>query len=310
MSEFSTGLKTNLLVNEIKRYNPIYWKQINRTLNEYPQLFYELAEPLVNYAESILGENWASELASGYIAFVNEVNRAQSIYEREGKYQHSSFDEVAKLTYLSKEFMRDYHWGVYVTTFAWKHHLLLNDFFNRMFLRNLECKKDGFLVDLGTGSGVWLSLSLRRLQGWKAAGVDISPTSVAWANALLKAADLSGNSRVTEEDALLFHPNTQADAVISCFLLEHLEVPGALLQNIYRVLKPGASAFVCGALTAAEIDHIYEFRRESELIRLAEENGFRVVASFSSSPQGISLERRYLPRSMAMVLEKRRGEWW
>jgi hypothetical protein len=66
--------------------------------------------------------------------------------------------------------------------------------------------------------------------------------------------------------------------------------------------------FITTALTAAETDHIYEFRRESEVLLLAEEAGFRVVASLSATPlvdRGAAL---YIPRSMALSLQKRGDE--
>jgi hypothetical protein len=105
------------------------------------------------------------------------------------------------------------------------------------------------------------------------------------------------------------HPEP-VDAAISSFLLEHLETPSALLENIAQNMKPNGFAFVTGALTAAEIDHITEFRRESELITLAEDAGFRVIATLSSGPPRFSPKLRFMPRSMALLLQKRINDIW
>jgi hypothetical protein len=43
---------------------------------------------------------------------------------------------------------------------------------------------------------------------------------------------------------------------------------------------------------------------------MAERAGFRLVELLSSSPQTIPLGRRYLPRSLGMVLQKRTNEIW
>lgn len=110
-------------------------------------------------------------------------------------------------------------------------------------------------------------------------------------------------------DALEYR-NSEADAGISCFLLEHLENPSALLDNLAANLKPRAYAFVTGALTAAEVDHIAEFRNESELIAMAEAAGFRVVAMTSASPAVYPNSMRFLPRAMAMVLQRRDNDIW
>ena len=155
-----------------------------------------------------------------------------------------------------------------------------------------------------------MALALAEAPSWRGEGVDISPTSVNWARALAEAAGTSDRANIHEGDALSFRPQCPAQAAISCFVLEHLEKPEALLGNMAEALEPGAPAFVTAAITAAEIDHIYEFRRESELVALAEQAGFRVCASYSAAPERRLPGRRFLPRSMGLVLERRHGEFW
>jgi 2-polyprenyl-3-methyl-5-hydroxy-6-metoxy-1,4-benzoquinol methylase len=100
------------------------------------------------------------------------------------------------------------------------------------------------------------------------------------------------------------------DAGISCFLLEHLERPQELLSSLSAALKPGAHAFITGAITAAEIDHIYEFKSEGEILSLVESVGFRVKHLYSAEPVNTPRNRKYLPRSLAMVVQKRHNEVW
>ncbi len=95
-----------------------------------------------------------------------------------------------------------------------------------------------------------------------------------------------------------------ADAGITSFLIEHLETPQKLYRVIYHLLKPGGVFFVTGALTAAQIDHIYEFNNESELVRMAEENGLRVLETLSTNPKRLLPRARFVPRSMALVVQK------
>jgi hypothetical protein len=66
----------------------------------------------------------------------------------------------------------------------------------------------------------------------------------------------------------------------------------------------GGRAFVTGALTAAQIDHIYEFRHESELVQMAELTGLRVLQTCSTNPRRTLPRARFVPRSMALLLEK------
>ena len=110
-------------------------------------------------------------------------------------------------------------------------------------------------------------------------------------------------------DALETAMDPVFDAGMACWLLEHLERPEQLLQNLERNLRTGAYAFVTGALTAAEIDHVFEFRRESETITMAEDAGFRVLAMLSTAPRDHPEGARFLPRSQALVLQKRKKRY-
>lgn len=290
--------------------NPIFAKSVVNVRKHSPELFLECAVPLLTWAKMALGESYPRRLIDGYKFFVSEVNRAQDEYETAGSYKYSRYEDVSKNTYGSKEFMDLYHWGVYTTTFAWQHHLRIFDYYCREFLPLFSDNKNGLLIDYGFGSGVWSLIGLSRLTAWNAIGVDISSTSVDYANHLAIAASANSRTQFVERDALVFQPECAADAGISCFLLEHLENPGKLLDNLSSAVKVGAPVFVTLAITAAEIDHIYEFRRESEAVTLAEDAGFRILSTLSSAPSRMDVRKKYLPRSMAMILERRRGMWW
>ena len=276
----------------------------------HPREFEQLGERLCEWAEKTLGEEYLEAMVDGYCRFVGEVNLSQARYQRRGRYRHSSFAEVYTAVYDNPDFMGDYHWGVFTTTFAWEHHLKLHGLFEREFISRASKAQAKRLLDLGSGSGVWSFLSATSLPGVETLGVDISETSATASAEMAQAIGLSNRCRFTRGDALVNRDEGLFDAGVSCFLLEHLEEPRALMEALASQLKPGAPAFVTGALTASEADHIFEFRRESELLRLAEEAGFRVIVSMSLGPEGYPERARFLPRSMAMVLEKRRGEWW
>ena len=290
---------------------PAFAKHVRETALRQPIWFRELSEPMLDWARQVVGDNWCETLANGYMAFLIDVNRSQEQYERDLHYRFASYAEVFAQTYNDPEFMADYHWGVYITTFAWEHHLHIYDFFLRHFIAPLrDCGTRGRLLDLGCGSGIWSTLVLRHLDNWNSTMVDISATTIDLTRRTLACAGLSPRTALREADALRFHEEPAFDAGVSCFLLEHLETPSKLLDNLASALEHRGLAFVTTALTAAEIDHIFEFRRESEVIDMAEKAGFRVVASFSSAPQTIRPGAAFLPRSMALVLQKRASEYW
>jgi SAM-dependent methyltransferase len=286
----------------------VFAPALQRVLDSADPATMELSARLLSWAESLLGDQTATTLARGYGAFSLDVSRSQARYEKTRRYQNTTFAEAAQAVYFNDEWSHDYHWGVYATTFAWPHHVELWRFFRDQFLSRLEPK--GMAVDLGCGSAVWSCLLAADLHDWQATGVDISPRFVELASALAEAAGLSSRVAVSLNDALTWAPNRQFDAGISCFVLEHLEDPGALMSSMNRLLKPHGYAFVTGALTAAESDHIFEFTRESELVSLAEDHGFRVVATLSASPPSYPQSMHYLPRSMAMVIQRRITDSW
>ena len=135
-------------------------------------------------------------------------------------------------------------------------------------------------------------------------GFDLSAQSIQIARSLATAAAVGDRATYTQLDAMRLgeRPAGTADGCICCFLIEHLEDPDRLLASIRHQLKPGAKAFVTGALTAAQVDHIYEFRRESELVEVCERNGLRVLETFSGQPRRTLPSAQFLPRSMALIV--------
>lgn len=302
--------RTNEFLSFLGDHYPVYAGSIAENERRNREQFHALAERMLGWAETILGQDYLRVLADGYVTFVNDVNRSQVEYEERGRYEHSSYANVFAKTYDSSDFMNLYHWGVYVTTFAWEHHLLINQFFQRHFLPHLSQIQNGRLIDLGCGSGIWSLLTMSQLSSWQSTMVDISSTTTALTRHAVQSIDFDDRCDVIEADAITFQPDSPGDAAISCFLLEHVETPEAVLENLATAIPTGGRAFVTTALTAAETDHIFEFRRESEVLLMAEAAGFRVEASYSVAPVAVRPSSRFLPRSMALVLQKRRNEIW
>lgn len=300
----------DFFMDTFSRINPVYAKKIIALRRDRKQLFDELASCLLGWAKPTLADDYPEKLFRGYEFFVTEVNKAQIEYEAAHKYRYSNYDEVARNTYASEEFMKLYHWGVYVSTFAWRHHLDIYRFFRDSFLRRLHGRPPAKVLDLGCGSGVWSLLTLAHMPGWSSIGVDISPTSIAWARKTAEAADFGDQFDIRQDDAVHCVLEQPCQAGISCFLLEHLEKPNLLLESMARNLEPGAPTFMTAAVTAAEIDHIYEFHRESELVKLVEDCGFAVHEMLSASQEPYPMDRRFKPRSVALIATRKVNKYW
>lgn len=292
----------------LKAHKKLFYPSIYKCFSQNRHVFVELGTMMLTWAHNFLGEDYEKVLADGYSYFVTDVNKSQMLYERTGRYKHSSYQEVYKRTYNDENHMKKYHWGVYVTTFVWEHHLSIYKFFIDHFVNNLSSA--GNLLELGSGSGIWGMILMNSVSHWQITGIDISKTSVNIARQVTIKNGFKERSTYIADNALTYTDSMQYDAGISCFLMEHLEEPQLLLNNLCKNVKTGGLAFITCALTASEIDHIYEFRRESEVLLMAEQAGFRTIACFSAAPALYSTEYKFLPRSMALVLQKRHNDIW
>jgi SAM-dependent methyltransferase len=276
-----------------------------------PERFDALGERLLGWLAVAKGEAGISAAVDSFVRFSTGVNMAQARYEADGHYENKTYEECYRSLYNQKEEMDDYLWGIYLTNFLWAHHMEISLFFQDRFLSKLPA--DATLIELAPGHGGWGIWALDELPGARLFGYDISPSSIAIARSLAEAAQVENRASYLEKSALDLaglSPNV-ADACICSLVVEHLEQPLQLFASIEHLLTVGGRAFIIGALTAAQIDHIYEFREESELVRMCEQNGLRVLESLSVGPRRTLPKARFLPRSMALLVQKRQpGLLW
>jgi len=260
-------------------------------------------EECLRWVTDCFGIGVLEAVADGYALFTMEVNRAQQAYERVGRYQVSTFEEANRLVYQQPEYMRNYYWGVFAILFCWPHYVELVEFYLDRFVRRLS---GGRLLEVAPGHGAWGVLAMTRsvemtLEGW-----DISPTSLELAPRMATGAGVGDRCSYHVGDATqVEHARGGYDAGVCCFMLEHLEEPGDFLAGLAPSLKHGALAFVTLALTAAQLDHIYEFSHESEAILMAERAGFELIDCRVARPERGLPGARYVPRVQAMILRKR-----
>jgi len=305
---------SNALVDQlfacVGRSHPRSLPGLIESRDQAPEAFYRIAGTYLAWCVAAQGESAIPKAVDAFARFSSDVNLAQGRYELAGHYENKSFEECRASVYDHSETMTDYLWGVYLSNFLWAHHLDLMLFFEQRFLGRLQDHDE--LVEVAPGHGGWGLWALNRLGGARLRGFDVSETSMKIASSLARAAGLGERAIYEQRDAmdLCKLPSPQAQACICCFLVEHLEQPQGLMKSLAHVLQPGGLAFFTGALTAAQVDHIYEFRSESELVMLAEQAGFRVLETRSMGPARQLRKAKFLPRSMALVLQKKAHDSW
>ncbi len=295
---------------EVRARHPRSFKGIEEARAKNPERFDRTAETYLGWLKLARGENWLSASVDAFAQFSTEVILEQARYEAAGHYASSSFAQAEAEVYGRREVMDDYLWGVYLTNFLWAHHMEIMGLFQDRFVSRLPA--DARIVELAPGHGGWGIWALNQRPDARLEGYDISPSSMAIARAIAGAAGVGDRATYTRQNVLDLEnlPVAAFDALICSFLVEHLEDPERLAAVIGRLVRPGGHVFFTGAIEAAQVDHIFEFRRESELIGLAERNGLRVRETLSVSPERILPKARFLPRSMALVCTRVTKETW
>ena len=296
------------LFDYVRERHPRTLRGVEEAREIAPERFDEMTEMFLGWLARARGAEAIPATVDSFVRFTTAVNLAQARYDADGHYENRSFAELYANHYSQNETMTDYLWGVYLTNFLWAHHVEISLFYRDSFLARMA--PDAQLVEIAPGHGGWGAWALSVLQQARLKGYDISPSSIQIARTMIRAAGLEGRAEYEERNALELPDSlaNTADGVVCCFLAEHLERPGELLAGIQKVLKPRSIAFVTSVLTAAQVDHIYEFRYESEIVKLCEENGLRALATLSAGPKRMLPRGRFLPRSMALILQKRTQE--
>lgn len=138
------------------------------------------------------------------------------------------------------------------------------------------------LLEVGTGAGFFLKAAARA--GWDVAGVELSEEGAAFARDRLGL-----DVRQERAEAMTFEPGSFDVAVMS-EVIEHLFDPRAVLEAVWRALRPGGVLLVTTPNFAAAsrhalgvnwsvispLEHMYYFT-EATLSRMLEASGFRIL---------------------------------
>jgi 2-polyprenyl-3-methyl-5-hydroxy-6-metoxy-1,4-benzoquinol methylase len=281
---------------------PIMYRGVLEARDVAPEMVDTLFEKCLNWLVSVHGESTLDKMTDAYAAYTMEVNISQAAYEKRGCYEFSTFAEANLRVYQHSSYMKDYYWGIFAILFCWSHYVELMEFYINRFVKKVPV---GRLIEIAPGHGAWGILAASFQDELKIDGFDISPTSLEFAPKMAEGAALNDRCSYYVQDATKLSSEAgKYDAAVCSFMLEHLEQPAQFLADFAPCLKPGALAYVSLALTAAQTDHIYEFKKESEGILLAEAAGFELVETLVSRPHRVSLNARFTPRVQAMILRK------
>jgi 2-polyprenyl-3-methyl-5-hydroxy-6-metoxy-1,4-benzoquinol methylase len=264
-----------------------------------------LLDPLARWAQAAYGEQAFADAAKGYAQYCMGVWKSQQQYEKNGRYTPEAMPEIVSEVYEHEGYMVPYMWAAILIYPFWpsmiNHIALYRDDFIKALPQNAR------VLELASGHGVMGLLAAETRSDIKVDGFDISPPAVAVSKRLLAASSLEQRVNFEVKNALAFTDDDGAEkyqGIIAAMLAEHLEDPRPLFEAVAHHLADDGLVFFSTALESAQRDHTYEFHRESEPLKMAEEVGLRVTKLVSDAGSPVP-GGRFLPRALGMILRKR-----
>ncbi len=133
------------------------------------------------------------------------------------------------------------------------------------------------VADLGCGPGVMLAEILRAHPGWKGCGLDISASSVEFAERLAARIGVADRAEFTPGDvARLPFATGSMDLVVASEVFEHLPSIRAALAEAVRVLRPGGRLALTLPMETHAPTHVHSLAGAGPASALLEQAGLRV----------------------------------
>jgi SAM-dependent methyltransferase len=264
-----------------------------------------ILDPLSRWAQAAYGDRAFEDAAKGYAQYCMGVWKSQQLYEKNGKYTPESMPELVSEVYEQEGYMVPYMWAAILIYPFWPSMINHIALYRNEFIKALP--PNARVLELASGHGVMGLLAAETRPDIQVNGFDISPPAVAVSNRLR---GVSGNKdRVTFEvkNALaleLAGSGGTYQGIIAAMLAEHLQDPRPLFDVLYHHLASDGLVFFSTALESAQRDHTFEFHRESELVKMAEDVGLRVTRMVCDAGAPVP-GGRFLPRALGMILRRR-----
>ncbi|MBI2653877.1 class I SAM-dependent methyltransferase [Candidatus Woesearchaeota archaeon] len=272
-------------------------------------LDYELAEKLCSDCLNHVKQN-----RDGYfkcvhtlIDFSLEFLKLQMHLEKTGRYTYSTFKEIEENIYSNPNRKLKgpwYTWALYFSQIFWVSHWNVFRFFLSEFAKNN--KEHGEVLEVPTGTGIYIAQFLANNPSWQGTGVDLGNTAIEFTKNVLAWNKIpSHRIALYKEDIYKFETDKRFDRIMCGEFLEHVEDPLGVLIKLHKLLKPDGKLFLTVAVYAEMIDHIYLYKSADEVRGHVKEAGFipekeLVQAIFENK----SPEDRDTPINYCAILKK------
>jgi SAM-dependent methyltransferase len=264
-----------------------------------------LLDPLARWAQAAYGDQAFEDAAKGYAHYCMGVWKSQQQYEKNGKYTPEPMVELVSEVYEQEGYMVPYMWAAILIYPFWPSMINHIAMYREDFIKAL--KPNAKVLELASGHGVMGLLAAETRPDIHVDGFDISPPAVAVSNKLREVSAHKSRVNFEIKNALKLDMQESGgtyQGIIAAMLAEHLMDPKPLFEVIAHHLADDGIVYFSTALESAQRDHTYEFHRESEALKMAEDVGLRVTKLVCDAGNPVP-GGRFLPRALGMILRKR-----
>ena len=293
------------IVEKISSRNALHGKKLRKNLKKFDTAYFNRAEIFLNKYQSLLiNEGKTIEYAIDcYLQFLADVNYESVQFLRTGEYSSKSFDEVNKRVYSNPLVMEYYLHALLLRQFLLPQNYNILLFFNKVICQNSDriCR----YLEVGGGHGLFVSEAINVI-GSKAKFdlVDISQSAIDVAKMMISDENIS----FILSDISAYKPSLKYDFITMGEVLEHVENPVNLLQNLHSLLNLGGKLFITTITNAPAIDHIYLFRNADEIREVITSAGFTIedeLCIYSEDMPAVRAEKLKVSMMYAGVLIKK-----
>jgi 2-polyprenyl-3-methyl-5-hydroxy-6-metoxy-1,4-benzoquinol methylase len=243
----------------------------------------ELTDYIARYLEQVLIVSGVKieAVMDAYAKTCFEFMKLQNKFLTTKQYAASSQASLESNLYSQENLMEPYLLGLLSTYLYWENHAKIFDFYRTVFCPFAKEIVDAEVLEIGTGHGLFASYILENNRNTSYLGIDISKSSLEFSGNLFKVLFPQQQRQINfaQKDATStsFGIERKYDLAICCEVLEHVENPEKLLQNIRLSLRDNGRVFVTTVINLEAIDHIYLFKNSTEIRNLFNKSGFTVV---------------------------------
>jgi 2-polyprenyl-3-methyl-5-hydroxy-6-metoxy-1,4-benzoquinol methylase len=218
-------------------------------------------------------------IMDGYAKTCFEFMKLQNNFLKTGQYAATSQRMLESNLYANVEAMESYLLGLLSTYLYWENHSKIFDFYCEKFSLIAEQVKEAKTMEIGTGHGLFASYLLEKNPTMSYLGIDISVSSLNFSRKLLNVKFIDREIDLVQQDATSsdFSYSKKYDFVICCEVLEHVEEPAKLLENIRSSMNKNGKAFITTVSNLEAVDHIFLFKNSEEIRNMIKNTGFTIL---------------------------------